>query len=59
VIKDVSQELLAEMVGASRPRVNGFMNKFRRLGYIDYHGNCIIVKPSLFAVLLKDSPAAS
>jgi CRP/FNR family transcriptional regulator, cyclic AMP receptor protein len=57
VIKDVSQELLAEMVGASRPRVNGFMNKFRRLGYVDYRGNRIAIKPSLFSILLQDGPA--
>jgi CRP/FNR family cyclic AMP-dependent transcriptional regulator len=59
LIEDVSQEVLAEMVGASRPRVNGFMNKFRRLGYIDYRGNRIVVKPSLFSVLLQDPRAIS
>lgn len=53
VIQDVSQELLAEMVGASRSKINGFMTKFRRLGYIDYAGRRIVVKPSLVSVLLQ------
>ena len=34
----VSQEILAEMVGTTRPRVNYFMNKFRKLGFIEYNG---------------------
>ena len=34
----VSQEVLAEMVGTTRSRVNFFMNKFRKLGFIDYNG---------------------
>jgi len=39
VIPKVSQETLAEMVGTTRPRVNFFMNKFRKLGLIDYKGD--------------------
>ena len=39
VIPNISQETLAEMVGTTRPRVNHFMNKFRRLGFIDYNGD--------------------
>jgi CRP-like cAMP-binding protein len=35
-IPEVSQEVLAEMIGATRPRVNVFMNKFRKLGFIEY-----------------------
>jgi len=50
VIQDVSQELLAEMVGTTRSRVNGFMTKFRRLGYIEYSGNKILVHPLLTKV---------
>lgn len=53
VIEDVSQELLAEMVGTTRSRVNGFMTKFRRLGYIEYSGNHIIVHPLLTRVFLS------
>lgn len=47
LIPKVSQELLAGMVGTTRSRVNHFMNKFRRLGFIDYRGGCITVKPGL------------
>jgi CRP-like cAMP-binding protein len=52
-IEDISQGMLAEMVGASRPRINGFMTKFRRLGHIEYRGNRIIVNPSLLSVLFQ------
>jgi CRP-like cAMP-binding protein len=53
----ISQQTLAEMVGTTRSRVNYFMNKFRRLGYIDYNGH-IEVRSSLFSVLLQDEPRA-
>jgi CRP/FNR family cyclic AMP-dependent transcriptional regulator len=53
VIEDVSQELLAEMTGSSRSKINAFMTKFRRLGYIEYTGRRIEVKPSLVSVLLQ------
>ncbi len=52
-IEGVSQEVLAEIVGASRPKISGFMNKFRRLGHIDYSSNRIVVRPSLVSILLK------
>jgi CRP-like cAMP-binding protein len=55
VIEDVSQELLAEMVGTTRSRINGFMTKFRRLGYVAYSGNRIVVHPSLIRVFLSGS----
>ncbi len=42
VIKAVDQEALAQMIGTTRSRVNYFMNKFRRLGYIDYNGTIIV-----------------
>jgi CRP/FNR family transcriptional regulator, cyclic AMP receptor protein len=38
VIPKISQETLAEMVGTTRPRINFFMNRFRKLGFIDYQG---------------------
>jgi hypothetical protein len=38
MIPKVSQEVLAEMVGTTRPRINEFMNKFRNLGFIEYNG---------------------
>jgi CRP-like cAMP-binding protein len=49
----VSQELLAEMVGTTRSRVNFFMNKFRKLGFIDYNG-ILKVNNSLLTVVLRD-----
>ena len=52
-IEGISQEVLAEIVGASRSRVSGFMNKFRRLGHITYTGDRIIVRPSLVSILLQ------
>ncbi|MEG6507767.1 Crp/Fnr family transcriptional regulator [Methyloligella sp. 2.7D] len=54
-IPKLSQEALAEMVGSTRPRVNQFMNKFRKLGYIDYDGVSITVHRSLSSVLIYDS----
>ncbi|HEX3988908.1 MAG TPA: Crp/Fnr family transcriptional regulator [Verrucomicrobiae bacterium] len=53
VIANVSQETLAEMVGTTRARVNFFMNKFRRLGFIDYNGT-LEVHSSLLDVVLHD-----
>ena len=49
----VSQEVLAEMVGTTRSRVNFFMNKFRKLGFIDYNGN-LKINNSLLSVVLRD-----
>jgi CRP-like cAMP-binding protein len=54
-IPKLSQETLAEMVGTSRPRVSFFMNRFRKLGFIDYHaGNALQVHSSLLNVVLHD-----
>ena len=53
VIPQVSQETLAEMVGTTRSRVNFFMNKFRKLGFIDYNGG-LEVNSSLLSVVLHD-----
>jgi CRP-like cAMP-binding protein len=49
----LSQETLAEMVGTTRSRVNYFMNKFRRLGFIEYNGG-IKINSSLLSVVLHD-----
>jgi CRP-like cAMP-binding protein len=49
----VSQETLAEMVGTTRSRVNFFMNKFRKLGFIEYNGG-LKVHNSLLTVVLRD-----
>ncbi len=53
VIPKVSQETLAEMIGTTRSRVNFFMNKFRKLGFIQYNGE-IHVNKSLLSVVLHD-----
>ena len=53
VIPRISQETLAEMVGTTRPRVNFFLNKFRKLGFIDYNGG-LKVHNSLLSVVLHD-----
>jgi CRP/FNR family cyclic AMP-dependent transcriptional regulator len=49
----ISQENLAEMIGATRTRVNFFMNKFRKLGFIEYNGG-LKVNASLLSVVLHD-----
>lgn len=49
----VSQEVLAEMVGTTRTRVNFFMNKFRKLGFIHYNGG-LKINNSLLTVVLRD-----
>jgi CRP-like cAMP-binding protein len=53
VINKVDQQTLAQMVGTTRSRINFFMNKFRRLGYIEYNGQ-IHVHSSLLSVVLHD-----
>ncbi|HVB54887.1 MAG TPA: Crp/Fnr family transcriptional regulator [Candidatus Acidoferrales bacterium] len=50
-VANISQEMLAEMVGTTRSRVNFFMNKFRKLGYIKYNGGLQINGSLLRAVL--------
>jgi CRP/FNR family transcriptional regulator, cyclic AMP receptor protein len=51
----VSQETLAEMIGTTRSRVSTFMNKFRKLGFINYNG-ALEVHNSLLNVVLHDNP---
>jgi len=51
VLPKISQETLAEMIGCTRSRVNGFMNKFRKLGFIEYNGE-LRVHSSLTNLLL-------
>ena len=55
ILTKISQETLAEMIGTTRSRVSSFMNKFRRLGFIDYNGG-IEVHSSLLNVVLHDEP---
>jgi CRP/FNR family cyclic AMP-dependent transcriptional regulator len=54
IIAKISQETLAEMVGTTRSRVSFFMNKFRRLGFVDYNGGGLEVHSSLLNVILRD-----
>jgi CRP/FNR family transcriptional regulator, cyclic AMP receptor protein len=53
VIPDITQETLAEMVGTTRSRVSFFMNKFRKLGFIEYNGK-LQIHSSLLNVVLHD-----
>ena len=53
ILPDVSQEMLAEMIGTTRPRVNFFMNKFKKLGFIKYNGS-LQINSSLLSVVLHD-----
>ena len=50
----VSQEMLAGMIGTTRPRVNFFMNKFRNLGFIRYNHGQVHINKSLLSVVLHD-----
>jgi CRP/FNR family transcriptional regulator, cyclic AMP receptor protein len=52
-IPKISQEMLAEMIGTTRARVNSFMNKFRKLGFIDYNGG-LQVHSSLLSIVLHE-----
>ena len=57
VLPKLSQETLAEMIGTTRPRVNFFMNKFRKLGFINYNGGLnggLQVNSSLLSIVLHD-----
>jgi CRP/FNR family cyclic AMP-dependent transcriptional regulator len=53
MLPKVSQEMLAEMIGTTRSRVNLFMNKFRKLGFIHYNGG-LQVHNSLLSVVLHE-----
>ena len=53
IVAKISQETLAEMIGTTRSRVSHFMNKFRKLGFIDYNGH-LEVHSSLLSVVLVD-----
>jgi CRP/FNR family cyclic AMP-dependent transcriptional regulator len=53
VLPRISQETLAEMIGTTRSRVNFFMNKFKKLGFIEYNG-VLKVNHSLLTVVVHD-----
>ena len=54
VVPKISQETLAEMVGTTRPRVNFFLNKFRKLGLIGYDSRGLTINPSLLNVVVHE-----
>jgi CRP/FNR family cyclic AMP-dependent transcriptional regulator len=53
LLPKISQETLAEMIGTTRPRVNYFMNKFRKMGFIKYNGG-LQINASLLSVVIHD-----
>jgi CRP/FNR family transcriptional regulator, cyclic AMP receptor protein len=55
IVANISQETLAEMIGTTRSRVSSFMNKFRKLGFIDYNGG-IEGHAALLNVVLPNQP---
>ena len=57
IVAKISHQVLSEMIGTTRSRVSHFMNKFRRLGFIDYNGH-LEVHSSLLSVVLADQPRA-
>ena len=54
VLPTVSQETLSEIIGSTRSRVNLFMNKFRKLGFIEYRGSNITINKSLLTFVLDE-----
>src|SRR6202165_6049325 len=56
IVGKYSQEMLAEMIGTTRSRVSFFMNKFRKLGFIEYNGKLEVHK-SLLNMVLHEKPA--
>jgi CRP/FNR family cyclic AMP-dependent transcriptional regulator len=58
ILAKVSQEMLAEMIGTTRPRVSFFMNRFRKLGFISYKGRMsnLEINSSLMGVVLNERP---
>ena len=54
ILPPLSQEALAEMVGTTRSRVNFFLNKFRKLGLIEYDSRGLTIKPALLTVVVHD-----
>jgi CRP/FNR family cyclic AMP-dependent transcriptional regulator len=56
LLPDITQETLAEMIGTTRSRVSFFMNRFRKLGFIEYNGR-IRVHKSLLNIVLHDQPS--
>jgi hypothetical protein len=56
LVPKISQETLAEMIGTTRSRVSFFMNRFRKLGFLEYNGRIRVHKSLLNVVLLDHMP---
>jgi CRP-like cAMP-binding protein len=56
VIPHINQETLAEMIGTTRSRVSHFMNRFRKLGFVDYNGSGLTIHSGLLSTVLQDWP---
>jgi CRP-like cAMP-binding protein len=54
LISKISQETLASMIGTTRSRTSHFLNRFRKMGFIDYDGNSLRVHPALMTIVLRD-----
>ena len=54
ILPGINQDHLAQMVGTTRSRVSHFMNKFRKLGFVDYSSGGLTVHSGLLSVLLYD-----
>ena len=54
VIPHINQQTLAEMIGTTRSRVSHFMNRFRKLGFVDYNGSGLTIHSGLLGVVLQD-----
>ena len=54
ILPGINQEHLAQMVGTTRSRVSHFMNKFRKLGFVDYSSGALTVHSGLLSVVLYD-----
>src|SRR5579872_6323825 len=54
ILPSINQENLAQMVGTTRSRVSHFMNKFKKLGFVDYHGGALTVNSGLLSVILHE-----
>ena len=54
VIPHINQQTLAEMIGTTRSRVSHFMNRFRKLGFVDYNGSGLTIHSGLLSAVLQD-----
>lgn len=58
VLPKISQEVLAQMIGTTRQRINFFMNRFRKMGFIHYNGGLQVHNSLLNVILLDENQSA-